>query len=230
MLAFLLLALATTASSYDIPSMITLTPSNTIAVSGVVTSESALSWQRKLRENDGEVVYLYVNSPGGSVLAGNAFISEIQYQSRLGRKVVCIMEFAASMAFAIMQACPYRAAVPHATGMQHQMSLVIGGQLESVTNRLEFSRALSNDLNQMQAVRLGLSLGDFHEKVEHDWWIYGNQLAIENVVDNMVTVGCSNTFKRQGRACPISVMEDSRRGVEQMMPPPTFELWLEHRQ
>ena len=230
MLTFLLLALATTASSYDIPSMVTLTPSNTVAVSGVVTSESALSWQRKLRENDGEVVYLYVNSPGGSVLAGNAFISEIQYQSHLGRKVVCIMEFAASMAFAIMQACPYRAAVPHATGMQHQMSLVIGGQLESVTNRLEFSRALSNDLNQMQAVRLGLSLGDFHEKVEHDWWIYGNQLAIENVVDSMVTVGCSNTFKRQGRACPISVMEDSRRGVEQMMPPPTFELWLEHRQ
>ena len=230
MLTFLLLALATTASSYDIPSMVTLTPSNTIAVSGVVTSESALSWQRKLRENDGEVVYLYVNSPGGSVLAGNAFISEIQYQSQLGRKVVCIMEFAASMAFAIMQACPYRAAVPHATGMQHQMSLVIGGQLESVTNRLEFSRALSNDLNQMQAVRLGLSLKDFHEKVEHDWWIYGNQLAIENVVDSMVTVGCSNTFKRQGRACPISVMEDSRRGVEQMMPPPTFELWLEHQQ
>ena len=230
MLTFLLLALATTASSYDIPSMVTLTPSNTVAVSGVVTSESALSWQRKLRENDGEVVYLYVNSPGGSVLAGNAFISEIQYQSHLGRKVVCIMEFAASMAFAIMQACPYRAAVPHATGMQHQMSLVIGGQLESVTNRLEFSRALSNDLNQMQAVRLGLSLGDFHEKVEHDWWIYGNQLAIENVVDSMVTVGCSNTFKRQGRACPISVMEDSRRGGEQMMPPPTFELWLEHRQ
>ena len=188
MLTFLLLALATTASSYDIPSMVTLTPSNTIAVSGVVTSESALSWQRKLRENDGEVVYLYVNSPGGSVLAGNAFISEIQYQSQLGRKVVCIMEFAASMAFAIMQACPYRAAVPHATGMQHQMSLVIGGQLESVTNRLEFSRALSNDLNQMQAVRLGLSLKDFHEKVEHDWWIYGNQLAIENVVDSMVTV------------------------------------------
>ena len=163
------------------------------------------------------------------MLAGNAFISEIQYQSHLGREVVCIMEFAASMAFAIMQACPHRAAVPHATGMQHQMSLVVGGQLESVTNRLEFSRAISDDLNHMQAVRLGMSLEDFHEKVEHDWWIYGDQLATKNIVDSMVTVGCSNTFKRQGKACPVSVMEDSQREVGQMIPPPTFELWLEHR-
>ena len=230
MITFLLLALATTDSSYDIPSMITLTPSNTIPVNGVVTSESAIVWQRKLRENEGDTVYLYINSPGGSVLAGNAFISEIQYQAYQGKNVVCIMEFAASMAFAIMQACPYRVAVPHATGMQHQMSLALGGQLESVANRLDFSRTLSNSLNRMQAERIGLDISAFHEKVEHDWWIYGEQLALENIVDSISTVGCSNTFRRHGHICPISVMEDERRGMEHVMPHPTFELWLEHQQ
>jgi ATP-dependent Clp protease protease subunit len=232
MLLFMFLAVATASpspSAYNVPSMITLTPSNTIAINGVVTSESALSWQRKLRENEGDTVYLYINSPGGSVLAGNAFISEIQYQAHQGKNIVCVMEFAASMAFAIMQACPHRAAVPHATGMQHQMSLILGGQLESVTNRLDFSRSLSNSLNRMQAERLGLSLGDFQEKVQHDWWVFGEQLAVENIVDSIVSVGCSNTFKRQGRACPISVMEDLRRGAGQMTDSPTFELWLGHQ-
>jgi ATP-dependent Clp protease protease subunit len=228
MLSFLLLA-AATASVYDIPSMITLTPSNTIAVNGVVTSESALTWQRKLRENEGDTVYLYINSPGGSVLAGNAFISEIQYQAHQGKNIICVMEFAASMAFAIIQACPHRAAVPHATGMQHQMSLILGGQLESVMNRMDFSRILSNSLNRMQAERIGMSIEEFREKVQHDWWVFGEQLVAENIVDSVVLVGCSNTFKRRGHACPISVMEDLRQGSEQMTHPPMFELWLGHR-
>lgn len=225
MITFLLLALAVATSAYDIPRMITLTPSNTIAVNSMVTSESSLTWQRKLRANEGDTVYLYINSPGGSVLAGNAFISEIQYQASQGKTIVCIMEFAASMAFAIMQGCPHRAAVPHATGMQHQMSLVIEGQLESVTNILGFSRSLSNSLNLMQAERLELTLEDFQEKVQHDWWIYGEQLVVENIVDRVISVGCSNNFKRQGRACPISVMEDSWQEGG-LMKHPTFELWL----
>merc|ERR1719313_652014 len=90
-----------------------------------------------------------------------------------GKKVNCISDFSASMAFIILQSCPVRYATFSSVLMQHQMSLGLEGNLENVKSYLEFIDNVDDELNRMQAVKIGMSEKDFKHKVMSDWWIHG---------------------------------------------------------
>ena len=214
---------------YDIPSIVTLTPSNHVPVVGYVTESAVARWSKQLARCDADIVYVYINSPGGSVSAGGTFIQALKYHALSGKKIACIVDFAASMAFAVLQACPYRLATSHSTAMQHQLSLVLAGPLGNVKSRVAFATAIEESVNEMQADRLGMTLEAFEERVQNDWWIHGSGLIQKNIADRLVTVGCSAALEARNSACPLNAGGERERQEAPAHVGPMFELWLGHQ-
>ncbi len=166
---------------------------NLITIRGPIQGSSSTGWITAMNDRDPDVdtIYLYLSSPGGSVLEGNKLIDQIRTLQLNGVNVVCVADFAASMAFIILQACPTRLALPSSILMQHQMSLGLKGSLENVDNYLDFIHSINDNLEKLQADRMNMTEIDFRNKVMNDWWIPGHLAKKLNAVDDLVMVKCS---------------------------------------
>jgi ATP-dependent Clp protease protease subunit len=183
---------------------ISLTVSNTVHLAGPVTEDSVRRWTRELALKTESPVYLYIDSPGGSVVAGSAFINAIEHQAAAQQKIVCIAEFAASMAFTILLACPRRVAMHHSIGMQHQMSLFVMGNLKSVQSRMLLAEAMERAMVKAQCDKLDMTAEEFREKTRDDWWLYGAELLGSGAVDDIATVGCAPSMAGKSSKCPLT--------------------------
>ena len=166
---------------------------NLITIRGPIQGSSSTNWISAFNDRDLDIdtMYIYLSSPGGSVLEGNKLIDQIKTLQLSGVQVICIADFAASMAFVILQSCPQRFALPSSILMQHQMSLGLKGPLENVENYLTFIHSVDDNLDKMQADRMNMSEAEFRKKVMNDWWIAGHNAKEFNAVDDLVMVKCS---------------------------------------
>jgi ATP-dependent protease ClpP protease subunit len=179
--------------------VIELNSRNLITFRGSIKGSSVTTWISQINEHDSEstTLYIYLSSPGGSVLEGNKLVDQIKMLESNGINVICIADFAASMAFVILQACPKRVALSSSVLMQHQMSLSLDGPLENINNYLSFIHQINENLETMQASRLNMSTTDFKMKVMNDWWISGYNAIKENVVDELVLVKCTKDIVKK---------------------------------
>lgn len=173
--------------------VIDLNSRNLITIRGPIQGSSSTNWISSFNDRDLDIdtMYIYLSSPGGSVLEGNKLIDQIKTLQLSGVQVVCIADFAASMAFVILQSCPQRFALPSSILMQHQMSIGLKGPLENVDNYLTFIHSVDDNLDRMQAERMNMTESDFRLKVMNDWWIPGHMAKEYNAVDDLVMVKCS---------------------------------------
>jgi len=192
LLSFLLLGFVS-ASNLTNYKVLDLNSRNLITIRGPIQGSSSTNWISAFNDRDLDIdtMYIYISSPGGSVLEGTKLIDQIKTLQLSGVQVVCVADFAASMAFVILQACPQRYALPSSILMQHQMSIGLKGPLENVENYLEFIHSVDNDLDKMQASRMNMTELEFRNKVMNDWWIAGHQAKEVNAVDDLVMVKCS---------------------------------------
>lgn len=137
------------------------------------------------------IVHLYITSPGGSVVAGNNLVTFIETQIKNGKKVVCIADIAASMAFVITQSCSERLVKPDSIMMQHQASFGLDGQTENNINMMNLFLDMLKYTDLKQAKRIGISLEEFKKRIAHDWWLYGEGAVKENVADRVVLPTCA---------------------------------------
>jgi ATP-dependent Clp protease protease subunit len=95
-----------------------------------------------------EPIYLFVNSPGGSVRAGNVFIDAMTIAKNRGIEIKCITSiYAASMAFSILANCSDRYVLPNARLLFHPARIGIMGaytgpeyqELADILNNLDKS-------------------------------------------------------------------------------------------
>jgi len=171
-----------------------LTEKNHVVVRGEVNGESVSKWILELNNIKDKDVVVYINSPGGSVLAGMTFVEQIQQMTKAGKNVVCVADVAASMAFIILQSCPNRYVTSASILMQHQMSLKLGGQIENVKTYLNFLDGVEEDLNLMQAKKMDMDPDDFKRLIAHDLWLSGSSIMKHNAADKMVHVGCDSVL------------------------------------
>ena len=118
--------------------LITLNNENTVILRGPVDENSVSSVVTNLNKIDESKINLYINSPGGSVHHGNVLIEEIRGLQASGKEINCIADFAASMAFIILQSCSNRYALNSSVLMQHQMSLMLGGPINNVNTYMKY--------------------------------------------------------------------------------------------
>jgi len=172
------------------PKLIKLTEGNFVTLRGPINQRSASDFISTLSKIKEDNVYIYLMTPGGSIIDGNNIIDYMEAMTENGKKITCIADNAFSMGFVILQACPTRYVKKNSIIMQHQPSFGVGGPMEQVMSRLTLIKELEKQNNDMQASRLGLTQQEFHDLYEHDWWLYGSKIVENKASDAMVKVYC----------------------------------------
>jgi len=189
---------------------ILLTPDNHVSLIGEVNQQSVgnflIEIGRKNHTKNGEI-YIVLNSPGGQVGAGNNLVEHIRFLQAENVTVNCLALNAASMAFAILQACDNRLVTTTSLLMQHQISNDgIDGSFESIRSYVDFMMQLEDYMTIFQAERLNMTEHNFREKTEHDWWLLGTNAVTENVADQVVTVGCHTSLYANTKNVTVTTM------------------------
>lgn len=189
--------------SLDYP-LINLTADNLVVLRGVIDMESVSKTIEQLHSVGTDSVYLYLNSHGGSVVDGYHLVQTIDALHKSGKTVTCIADTAISMAFVIFQSCPVRYVRPSSILMQHQMSFGIRGSIEQVKNFVSFVDGMEEEINIRQALRIGMPVTEFKDKIMNDWWVYGYQTIENNLADEMVFMLCSKDLMEQTTVTTIN--------------------------
>ncbi len=201
-LAFMAAMFSFTATAAE--PVVTLTPQNSMSLRSEVDDASTSRLILQLMEYKGEKVYLYINSPGGSIIAGNQLIQAIHSS---GHKVVCIADFAASMAFSILQSCDTRLVTDDAIVMQHQGSTEVRGNMTKLKKEVEFLQKLTDGLNKDDSSRIGMSLEAFQAKIHDEWWLVGaDEIVDSKVADGVTRVKCSAELAKKREVQVIDSM------------------------
>jgi len=169
---------------------------DTIVIRGPINSESTNKFFMDIGETQNNIT-IFINSPGGSVMDGMEIIDHIKMLQDNNVQVNCIADYSASMAFIILQSCTNRYALFSSIIMQHQMSLGSKGNLYNMQNYLNFIGDVDQQLDVLQADKIGMCVNDFRNLIENDWWLTGNTALERNVVDSLVHVRCSKKLYQQ---------------------------------
>ncbi|MGH3545317.1 MAG: ATP-dependent Clp protease proteolytic subunit [Mycobacteriales bacterium] len=137
-------------------------------------------------------VFLYVNSPGGSVSAGMAIYDTMQY---IGNDVATVgLGLAASMGqFILCAGTPgKRIALPHTRVMMHQPSGGIGGSASDIAIQAEQMLYTKKMLQERIAFHTGQSIEQIETDSDRDRWFIAQEAKeyglIDKVVENTASV------------------------------------------
>lgn len=180
---------------------IILTKDNHISITGEITKLTAVNFVNDIRTIN-TAVYIYINSPGGSVIDGHYIINYMNMLKQKNISLTCYADTAASMAFVILQACNERLGSPASVLMQHQMSLGVNMNLYNLNNYVKMVQDISIYLDKFQAKRIGMSYVDFINKITSDWWISGVTAINDNILDDYATIECDVTLYKN-KSCPL---------------------------
>lgn len=171
--------------------VISLTKNNMVTLRGAINSISSANVISELMTKQKEKeINIFLSSNGGSVKYGMQIIDTIKSFQKANITVNCIASTALSMAFVIMQECTNRYVLPSSTLMQHQLSLGYQGSLANMNSYMNYINSLDYNLEERQANRLNMSLLEFKEKVNNDWWLHSTSSITHNVADKIVSVVC----------------------------------------
>jgi ATP-dependent Clp protease protease subunit len=137
-------------------------------------------------EDDTKDIWLYVNSPGGSVTAGMAIYDTMQFV-KPDVATVC-MGLAASMGQFLLcaGATGKRFALPHARVMMHQPSGGIRGQATDIAIQAEQMIYIKQLMAERIAFHTGQTVEQIEEDSDRDRWFTAEQAKDYGIIDNVI--------------------------------------------
>jgi ATP-dependent Clp protease, protease subunit len=131
-------------------------------------------------------IYLYINSPGGSVSAGMAIYDTMQYVKNDVATVA--MGLAASMGqFLLCAGAPgKRYALPHARIMMHQPSGGLGGTASDIKIQAEQMLYTKRKMAELIAMHTGQTVAQIELDSDRDRWFTAEDAKEYGFVDNVV--------------------------------------------
>ncbi len=132
-------------------------------------------------------IYLYINSPGGSVTAGMAIYDTMQY---IPNDVVTIaMGMAASMGQFLLTggAAGKRFALPHADIMMHQGSAGLGGSVTDIKIQAEYLLRTKRRMAELTAFHSGQSFETITRDADRDRWFTPEEAKEYGLIDELIT-------------------------------------------
>ena len=198
-----LLVLTINVGAAAVPAVINLTETNHATLIGEVEPDSITKVILKLNSIKEETAYLFIDSPGGSVLAGHVLI---EYFSTSKKNIVCVAKMAISMAHQILQACPHRVGMTTNILMQHRMTAGVQGNPDNMAGLLSVLTKMEIQLNTMSAKRIGVSIDEFFKKVSKEWWTFGSESKKLNIVDDIRHVSCDATLYAKETKANVQIM------------------------
>jgi ATP-dependent Clp protease protease subunit len=177
---------------------ITLSKSNTLALQGPVTYSSVAQLQQKLVAlsnslSKNSTIYLYLDTPGGSVGAGMALIDTLK---SIPQEVVTVTSFAASMGFITVQSLGRRVILPNATLMSHRARGGVSGQIPGeMTTRSAWIHKTIEDIERDMAKRMKMSLASYQKLILNEYWVVGKHAIKDNAADVIANVVCDSSLE-----------------------------------
>lgn len=178
---------------------IILNTKNTITLRTDVNSNSMQRLQNEivrldsLRGNSDYPIFIVLDTPGGSIYAGNNFIDFLKGY----KNIHTITLFAASMGAVIVESNQGKRYITDSgILMFHRASGSFEGQFEDgeLESQLNFWKSIVRSMEETVSKRLGLSLKDYKDKVKDEYWTKGENAVKENAADEVVTVKCSTAL------------------------------------
>ncbi len=141
-------------------------------------------------EDDSKDIWLYINSPGGSVTAGMAIYDTMNFV-KPDVATIC-MGLAASMGqFLLCAGQPgKRYALPHARIMMHQPSGGIRGQASDIAIQAEQLIYIKRLMAERIAHHSGQTVEQIQLDSERDRWFTADQAKDYGLIDNVIVRRC----------------------------------------
>jgi ATP-dependent Clp protease, protease subunit len=132
-------------------------------------------------------IYLYVNSPGGSVTAGMAIYDTMQF-IRPDVATICMGQAASMGAFLLAAgAAGKRRALPHARIMIHQPLGGVGGQVTDIEIHAQEMLRVKAELNRLMALHSGQDLETIRRDTERDNFMSPAEAQAYGLIDEVIS-------------------------------------------
>jgi ATP-dependent Clp protease protease subunit len=137
-------------------------------------------------EDSEKDIWLYINSPGGSVTAGMAIFDTMQWVPNDVATVA--MGMAASMGqFLLSAGTPgKRYATPHARVMMHQPSGGIGGTASDIKIQAEQLLHIKKQMAELIAEHTGQTIDQIEKDSDRDRWFTAQEAKEYGFVDHVI--------------------------------------------
>jgi ATP-dependent Clp protease protease subunit len=131
-------------------------------------------------------IFLYINSPGGSVTAGLAIYDTMQY-IKPDVSTLCIGQAASMAAWLLASGAKgKRFALPHARIMIHQPLGGVEGQAADIDIQAREILRLREQMNDILAKHTGQSLKTIEKDTDRDLFMTGKQAVEYGLLDEVI--------------------------------------------
>lgn len=137
-------------------------------------------------EDPDKDIYVYINSPGGSITAGMAIYDTMQY-IKCDVSTICI-GMAASMGAFLMAAGTKgkRKALPNSEIMIHQPLGGTQGQATDIAIHAQRIIAIKDKMNKILSERSGQALKKVQKDVERDYFMTADEALAYGIIDEII--------------------------------------------
>lgn len=132
-------------------------------------------------------IFLYINSPGGSVYDALAIYDTMQYITNDVQTVGIGMQASAAAFLLSSGAKGKRYLLPHSTVMIHQPSSGTRGKVTDQEIDLRESLRVKKLLEEIMAKNTGQTVAQVHEDMERDRWMTAAEAHKYGLVDKIIT-------------------------------------------
>lgn len=179
-------------------------PSDIVLFNVPVMEESVDAAIAFLEETSGSTIYLVLNSPGGSVLAGARLLEYIKHS---GKNIVTVCDnLCASMAFQIFEAGSRRLMTEKAILMAHPASGGAQGTIENMYAIIDMYKRYVDRMDADVATRSGLDYTKFKAMVSDNIWAETPEALALGLADGVVHLNVTSNFGVAGSSSVRNVM------------------------
>ena len=131
-------------------------------------------------------IYLYINSPGGSITAGMAIYDTMNY-IKCDVSTICVGMAASMGAFLLSSGAKgKRMALPNAEIMIHQPSAGTQGQITDMAIHLERLQTIKKRMNTILAENCGRSVEEVAAACERDHFMTAEEAQAFGLIDKVI--------------------------------------------
>lgn len=183
-------------SNINIESII-LNEDNTVILREAINYSTVAKAQVKLfelaKKNPANDLYLFLDSPGGSVAAGGLLIDTI---NSIPNKVHTISAFSASMAYITVQSLGKRYVLPSAVLMSHRAYIGgLKGTFEQVDSLTDMLKEMVKEHDLTCSKRVGLTYHAYKTLIHDDHWMTASQAVKTGHADAVAKVICDKSLQ-----------------------------------
>ena len=148
------------------------------------------------QQDDEKDIYLYINSPGGSVSAGFAILDTMNYV-KADVQTICVGQAASMGAILVANGAKgKRLILPHASIMIHQpWTHGLTGQVTDIEIEAKELTRIKTVLTKILADKTGQPYAKLKDHTERDYWMNAGEAVKYGIVDHIVHSSVGKTAK-----------------------------------